>query len=363
MSDQPIVKDLKALLDVHEKDDWRGMLHDSVLEARALAIRRKLKGADKFPDSLDGKGGYYDYLNKMVKWIPREDIPKEVLFMLCKFYWLIDQPSGRALQKEDDFNEWMHRFAISWGSFLDTPESASGISSFLNNEDFHIGQYIEGPSGWLTFNEFFARQVRPGLRPVTGLFDDDIICSPADSTFKAKFPIDADGEVTIKFTHKYKILDLLEKSPYRERFNGGLFMHSFLGPNDYHRFHAPVSGTVLECRSITGRVYLDVQINNGQFEAPDGAGYEFTQERGLIIFESPIGLVAVLPIGMAQVSSVNMTAVEGAYLVKGSEFGYFKFGGSDIIMLFEEESNVNIHAAPGIHYLCGQGIAEKMPED
>jgi phosphatidylserine decarboxylase len=135
-------------------------------------------------------------------------------------------------------------------------------------------------------------------------------------------------------------------------------MHNFLGPNDYHRFRAPVRGTVLECRAIQQRVYLDVVIKDGEYSAPDGAGYEFKQTRGLIIFDSPIGLVAVLPIGMAQVSSVNMTAVEGAYLNKGEEFGYFLFGGSDIILLFEADSNVVISAAPMIHYNCGMCIAE-----
>ena len=94
------------------------------------------------------------------------------------------------------------------------------------------------------------------------------------------------------------------------------------------------------------------------FDAPDEAGYEFTQTRGLIVLDSPVGLVAILPIGMAQVSSVNMVAVEGAYLNKGDEFGYFLFGGSDIIMLFEEKSDVVMTAAPGIHYNTGMCVGE-----
>jgi len=61
----------------------------------------------------------------------------------------------------------------------------------------------------------------------------------------------------------------------------------------------------------------------------DGTGYQFTQARGLIVIDSPVGLVAVLPIGMGQVSSVNLTAQVGAHLAKGEEFGYFAFGGSD----------------------------------
>ncbi|NOQ27173.1 MAG: hypothetical protein GQ564_17570 [Bacteroidales bacterium] len=78
------------------------------------------------------------------------------------------------------------------------------------------------------------------------------------------------------------------------------------------------------------KVFLDVVIkSDGTFDAPDGSenGYEFSQTRGLVVLDSPIGLVAILPIGMAQVSSVNMTTVVGSYLNKGDEFGYFLFGG------------------------------------
>ena len=70
-----------------------------------------------------------------------------------------------------------------------------------------------------------------------------------------------------------------------------------------------------------------------------------------------LGLVAVLPIGMAQVSSCNITAEVGATLHKGEEFGYFLFGGSDIIVMFEAKSNVSICAEPNVHYNQGKTIA------
>jgi len=356
MSDQPTVTELKELLD--KNPGWDEKLKDSISEAKHEAIRAGIRDADKFPEGLEGKHGYYAYLNKMVRWIPYENYAEECFYMLAKFYWLLDQPTGRDLQKHKAFNKWMRDFANDWGNFLNTDESAAGIQTFINDPAFNAWEYMKNPSGWRTFNQFFGREITPGLRPVSGMRNDDIITSPADSVFKEKFHIDDKGEITIKYTHRYKIIDLLEGSPYKEAFRDGLFMHSFLGPNDYHRFRAPVRGTVLECRAIQQNVYLDVQIKDGHFIAPDGGGYEFTQTRGLIIFDSPVGLVAVLPIGMAQVSSVNMTAALGAYLDKGEEFGYFLFGGSDIIMLFQRNSGVEITCAPGIHYNCGMCVGE-----
>lgn len=152
-------------------------------------------------------------------------------------------------------------------------------------------------------------------------------------------------------------------------------MHAFLGPNDYHRQHAPVGGTVLEARVIPGRVYLQVVAEpvsgdttrarsltrRREFGVPDAAGYQFAQARGLIVLDSPIGLVAVLPIGMSQVSSVVITAEVGVTVRKGEELSYFQFGGSDIILLFEAKSNVSITAQVGTHYKMGTRIAQAFP--
>jgi len=66
--------------------------------------------------------------------------------------------------------------------------------------------------------------------------------------------------------------------------------------------------------------------------------------------------VAVLPIGMGQVSSVNLTAQVGATLAKGEEFGYFTFGGSDIVVMFEKD-RVKITAQVGTHYNQGKAVA------
>ncbi len=94
---------------------------------------------------------------------------------------------------------------------------------------------------------------------------------------------------------------------------------------------------------------------DGTFEVVDGAGFQFAQDRGLIVIDSPLGVVAVLPIGMAQVSSVTLTAEKGADLFKGEEFGFFAFGGSDIVMLFEA-GRVEFDAQIGTHYNQGRRI-------
>lgn len=76
---------------------------------------------------------------------------------------------------------------------------------------------------------------------------------------------------------------------------------------------------------------LAVNINGNQFDAPDDAkdAYEFFQARGILIIDTAqsecksIGKVAIIPVGMCQVSSVMMTAQAGTSVLKGDEFGYF----------------------------------------
>jgi len=347
---------------------------------------------------------YFKYLTWHASYVPRQNdyegwlngttqdyysTHQEVYDQLCHFYYLINQqlPSGGTVQDNTWFAAWLVKYAQVWGKFCNAPESISpeSIYSFhklsnfnvtdsmipMNEEDIdgNINNYTiyndkgqpmrpNSPSaGWMSWNQMFARELNPGLRPIDSPTDNSVVCAPADCTFRASYPISADNEVQsnrIKRTHTIgDIADLLKGSQYAEAFANGTFVHYFLGPYSYHRFHTPVAGVVKECFPVPGLTYVDIRIDDkGQFDAPDDSenGYEFAQARGVITIdttESPygnVGIVAVIPIGLGQVSSVSMIATEGAKLQKGDEFGYFQFGGSDMIMLFQKgvvpESNL-----------------------
>jgi len=270
-------------------------------------------------------------------------------------------------------SQWLVNYANVLGAFLDTPESLTPESekTFYDCPNYNMREYLRPHGGWKTFNQFFARLTKPGYRPVAAIADQTVIVSPADSTFAGQWEIRPDSHVTVKTLH-WKISELLAGSPWQDRFANGRFMHAFLSPTDYHRQHAPVGGRVVEARVIPGQVYLEVvAIPDGQgghslhprrnLDAPDNAGYQFAQARGLIVLDTPIGLVAVLPIGMCQVSSVIITAEVGVTVRKGEELSYFQFGGSDIIVLFENASNVSFIAQPNVHHKMGTRIAQAYP--
>ena len=295
------------------------------------------------------------YLDYLVTLVPTE---RQVVPECLKFYYIINQAPDDALNKDGQFNAWMKHLVQAWGAFLDTPASAAGIETFRKATNYNMDDYIEGPSGWQTFNQFFAREVKSGSRPVAEPRNDKVVVSPADAVFMGQWPIDEDSNITVKGAN-WSIAELLDGSPYADAFKGGTYTHSFLYIDDYHRYHVPVAGTVREVRNVSGKVYMDVfREEDGTLNVVDGDTYQFNQERGLVVIDSPeVGLVAVLPIGMAYVSSVNLTTEVGAELRKGDQFGYFMFGGSDIVTVYQDK-NVVLDAEVGRKYLQGERLGE-----
>jgi len=382
---------LKPLLDHAGDQEFVAQLEESLSKANdqakdggldpALYEALPLQGMNGWPTTFDA---YVQYLCIYSRWIPHQsDDPawaeptdlgehQEVYDYLCWFYWLVDQPleslDGGVLQDIPWFAEFLVLWADDWGRFLNSTDSFNDaiLESFRKEspeyqiEDSMIPE-VRNPerlrpndpsARWFSFNQFFARELNPGLRPITYPWDNTVLTAPADCTYKKAYEIDETGKIeppiVIKGTHTYAtVQQLLENSAYADAFNGGHFIHLFLGPYSYHRFHTPVAGKVMECYPLTGQVYLQVSLSGGQFDAADSAddGYEFLQARGVITIDtagSPygdIGVVAVLPIGMCQVSGVNMTHETNTECNKGDEFGYFTFGGSDIIVLTQKGTN------------------------
>jgi phosphatidylserine decarboxylase precursor len=338
---------------------------------------------------------YYNYLDRFIRWAPRETQKDSRLVYdhLVAFYFFMQFPSvqkhqssitpGSPTSREDltPLSKWIIRCADAWGAYLDTTDSAKEVQSFKDDPWFNWDEYMAPPSGYLTFNEFFARHTKPGMRPIAAPCDNSVIVSQADCTLAGWWQIGENSNINLQQTTKrgvviqskiftYSIEDLLKDSKYADRFKGGIFMHSFLNSTDYHRWNSPVQGKVLESKVIQGQAYLGITVDKiidldgkvrNHLTATDGTGYQFFQTRGLIVIESPFGLVACLPMGMAQVSSINITAEEGVTLRKGEELGYFKFGGSDFVMCFERSSNVQITALPNVHVQQGMSIGKAYP--
>jgi phosphatidylserine decarboxylase len=397
MGGPPYTKIVQELIDGLKANGWYGNLEEAVNQALAYGIIEIKKLGIIDTDS------FLDYMDFLVTtWVPSEDLEgKDVYYRLVVFYFIFDQPAIKDLQSPIEpasakkplswLSSWLVGYAQAMGASLDQESSLTpaSLATFYNSPKYNMNEYIVPRGGWKTFNDFFARNTKPGYRPIDALSDSTVIVSPADATFDGSWPVDASSQVNIKNV-EWNILDLLKDSPFADKFEGGIFMHSFLNTFDYHRQHAPVDGKVVEARVIPGQVYLEVTVVpdpttgkpklqgqrrvtgkpdgslNATVSAPDDAGYQFLQCRGLVVLETKIGYIAVLPIGMAQVSSVIVTAEVGKELRKGEEISYFQFGGSDIVVVFQAQSNVEITAKfdpeNPTHYNMGNQIALAHPK-
>lgn len=166
---EPVVEELISLLKTRQS-------LDTALElAIEKANLKDIRGTDSFLTHLD----------EFVTWIP---IERELVPKVLQFYSIVNQAPEDQLNEDGEFNVWMKRFVQVRGEFLDTPASASGIESFTSSPSYNIDDYFSGRSGWLTLNQFFAREIRPGKRPIAGFRDDNVILSPADAVFIGQWP-------------------------------------------------------------------------------------------------------------------------------------------------------------------------------
>jgi phosphatidylserine decarboxylase len=364
---QPIVDKLSSLI---EKNGWKDKFEQTIAATHKLNISALA--------SINSLNDYLKYVDGFATWAPSSPGSSHRIYeKMAEFYFILDQEPVRSLQNPIEpgkgaqvltpLSAWIDEFAKTWGSYLDTHDSVKEIESFKTAPNFNWDEYMPPPSGYQTFNQFMARDVKPGLRPVAALDDPTVLVAPADSTFVGWWQISDSSEIFVESKGlRWSIHQLLTGSPYADRFKDGIFTHSFLNTTDYHRWHAPVPGTVLEARVISGQAFLDVEAIPGTvggkpgevLNCLDNTGYQFVQTRGLVVLDSPIGLVACIPMGMAQVSSVVLTAEVGRQLRKGEELGYFAFGGSDFVMVFEQRSNVHLDWQQGVHVRQGMAIGK-----
>jgi len=143
-----------------------------LLQARP-DLRAALEGAIRTADlnGLRDMDSFLTYLDGLVTSFPTQHESS----MALGFRYILKQAPGDQLNRDKSFSAWMKKLAEAWGQFLDTPASASGIPSFVALPNYNVGDYIVEPSGWLTFNQFFAREVKPGKRPIAEPRNDRVI--------------------------------------------------------------------------------------------------------------------------------------------------------------------------------------------
>ncbi|KAK3012199.1 hypothetical protein RJ639_010894, partial [Escallonia herrerae] len=221
------------------------------------------------------------------------------------------------------------------GKKMNSVESAEDIPKFVEFfKDQIIMAEVKYPlEHFKTFNEFFIRELKPGARPVAFMERDDVAVCAADSRLIAFRNAEDSRRFWIK-GRKFSIQGLLGKEECSAFVDGTLVIFR-LAPQDYHRFHFPVSGTIDHFIDIPGCLYTvnPIAVNSKYCNV-------FTENKRTvcIISTADFGKVAFVAIGATMVGSINFTKKEGDHVQKGDEFGYFSFGGSTVICILEKNT-------------------------
>ena len=355
---------------IEDNPEIGDMLERSIAEAYKTNPDPKTNPVQSLSD-------YYDFIDRASEVLPQDVLEgspsftehEKMLQGICYPYFLVNQPLPElenkglfknTLQYYEPFSSWLRDFAKARGAYADTEKSWNEeiYQEIYNDPDFGLQKgWYESPSNWNTFNRFFAKYLKsPDMRPIASPDDPAVVASPADSVPVGVWRIDKnsniqiDGGLRVKLATYYRIHDLLgEDSEYKNAFANGALTHTFLNVFDYHRYHFAVGGTIKEKKIIAQNVALDLlwSEEQGKYVPLDSTGWQFSQTRGYVIVDTgEYGLVALIPMGMAQVSSVNFedNVDVGTTHKKGDMLGNFLFGGSDFVMLFQEEAGFKITA-------------------
>lgn len=251
--------------------------------------------------------------------------------------------------------EWNIKFIKLHGKYMDSPASLAGIQAWLKDQSIKLQDFVVPEGGYKSFNDFFTRQLKPSAnaRPISFPDDDSVVVASADSEINF---IESDLSLTTSLqvkTRQINVKDLLNDSKFAPNFVGGTAISCVLMPNNYHRYHAPVSGKIVESEEVAG-IYNGIkdgehwfnQWNVGESSTDFSIFEDF--HRAYFIFETAkYGYVAMIPVGLNTISAIFPSMINNESSMvspgcppvpvkKGDELGHFAYGGSLNILLFQK---------------------------
>ncbi|KAF2155425.1 hypothetical protein K461DRAFT_266698 [Myriangium duriaei CBS 260.36] len=227
--------------------------------------------------------------------------------------------------------------SVKMGKEYDDPKSVDHIVPFIQSFDLQasMAEMVQpDPSKYRTFNEFFSREIRPDARPPAEPQDPLVISSVADCRITTFPTIDLATKYWIK-GYGFTIAKLLGSDDLARQFDGGSIAIHRLAPQDYHRWHSPVDGTVASINEIPGAYYTV----NPQAINEAGTMDVFCENRRsvMIMQRTATGApIAVIAVGAMLVGSIayNPGVAPGAQVRRAQCLGKFQYGGSTVITVY-----------------------------
>ena len=302
------------------------------------------------------------------------------------------------------FNAALKDLLDAWGNYLQDPKQDSNavlntgeegwfsppaivnLERELRGRTFNETFCIPNPNaenrGYVSWDSFFTRQLRPGARPVDFPENKTFIHSACESTvYRIAYNVNAHDQFWLK-AQKYSLYDMLNRDNEKaEYFKGGTVYQTYLGAMDYHRWHSPIDGVIEKIALIPGTYYAVLPDEGAPLEDTDlsadtpncslvrsQAYLTIVATRALIYIRADnpvIGLLCFVGVGMGEVSTCEVTVMEGQIVKIGDEMGMFHYGGSIYNLIFGPNCNVVFTADTSVdkHVWVNSIIGQVVPKD
>ena len=220
-------------------------------------------------------------------------------------------------------------FHLLYGKYQESVYSRHKISQFITQYEIDTAELALPLEKYASFNAFFTRQLQPSARPF--VVDEGVFCAPADGKIAVYDRLNSQTKFQVK-GQDISIDSLLASSINADIYTGGAAIVLRLAPYDYHRFHFSDSGIARSAKYIQGEYHSVNPLALARV-----ANIYCRNQRVVTQFDSDnFGKIAYIEVGALTVSSIIQTYTPGR-VTRGQEKGYFQYGGSTIILLFESD--------------------------
>lgn len=218
-----------------------------------------------------------------------------------------------------------------YGRMMDQKNSCKKILPFVEEHKINMSECEKGMDEFSSFNEFFIRTLKKGVRKVSK--NKNELSSPADGKILAYKNLSDKDKFFLKGS-EFTLGGFLRDDKLAEKYKGGTLVIVRLAPSDYHRFHFPAKGRIGVNKKVEGYYY---SVSPYAVKKNFMIFCENKREYSILATEE-FGDILLSEIGATMVGGIKQTHLSETEVEKGEEKGYFYFGGSSCIMLFEKGS-------------------------
>lgn len=222
-------------------------------------------------------------------------------------------------------------FSQIYGFLCDLSLSKLAIPKFIKNFNINMSDYTKVANEYKSFNEFFYRELTDNSRPID--MNEAHFISPCDSKLLAINKLTSQSTFNVK-GFKYDLSELIKDKDLSEKYKNGTCLIFRLCPTDYHRFHFVDYGTCSNTTHINGKYY---SVNPIALKSMEKLFCENKREYSVFKTKNFDDILYV-EIGATFVGSIIQTYNSKSHVNKGDEKGYFKFGGSTVILFIKENT-------------------------